>query len=135
MPQLDRIIIFSQIFWLVLVFSIFYVVLTHYFLPKFLKSLKIRKQVIGLNTKEILQKTEGTLSRQNLLIKILVKNLETASDLLVSYFGQLVKAKKGVDTLMIDQKIGFVILNTIKFCDFKLLNSIFVYPKSVKFKD
>nr|YP_010199829.1 ATP synthase F0 subunit 8 [Gracilaria tikvahiae]UAD89837.1 ATP synthase F0 subunit 8 [Gracilaria tikvahiae] len=135
MPQLDRIIVFSQIFWLVLIFSIFYAILTHYFLPKFLKSLKIRKQVIDLNTKEILQKTEGTLSRQNLVIKILVKNLETTSGLLVSYFGQLVKAKKGVDTLMIDQKVGFVILNIIKFCDFKLLNSIFVYPKSVKFKD
>nr|YP_009504372.1 ATP synthase F0 subunit 8 [Gracilaria chouae]AWX65727.1 ATP synthase F0 subunit 8 [Gracilaria chouae] len=135
MPQLDRIIVFSQIFWLVLIFSIFYAILTHYFLPKFLKSLKIRKQVIDLNTKEILQKTEGTLNKQNLLIKILVKNLEITSSLLVSYFGQLVKDKKGVETLMIDQKIGFVILNTIKFCDFKLLNSIFVYPKSVKFKN
>nr|YP_009511834.1 ATP synthase F0 subunit 8 [Gracilaria ferox]AXI97711.1 ATP synthase F0 subunit 8 [Gracilaria ferox]UAD89662.1 ATP synthase F0 subunit 8 [Gracilaria ferox] len=135
MPQLDRIIVLSQIFWLVLIFSIFYAILTHYFLPKFLKSLKIRKQVIDINTKEILKKTERTLNKQGLLIKILVKNLEITSDLLVSYFGQLIKDKKGVDTLIIDQKISFVILNTIKFCDFKLLNSIFVYPKSLKFKD
>nr|YP_010199779.1 ATP synthase F0 subunit 8 [Gracilaria multipartita]UAD89737.1 ATP synthase F0 subunit 8 [Gracilaria multipartita] len=135
MPQLDRIIVFSQIFWLVLIFSIFYAILTHYFLPKFLKSLKIRKQVIDLNTKKILKKTEETLNKQKLLIKILVKNLETTSSLLVCYFGQLVKGNKRVDTLMIDQKISFVILNTIKFCDLKLLNSIFVYPKSFKFKD
>nr|YP_010199629.1 ATP synthase F0 subunit 8 [Gracilaria cervicornis]UAD89487.1 ATP synthase F0 subunit 8 [Gracilaria cervicornis] len=135
MPQLDRIIVLSQIFWLVLIFSIFYAILTHYFLPKFLKSLKIRKQVIDINTKEILKKTEKTLNKQGSLIKILVKNLEITSNLLVSYFGQLIKDKKGVDTLIIDQKISFVILNTIKFCDFKLLNSIFVYPKSLKFKD
>nr|YP_010199529.1 ATP synthase F0 subunit 8 [Gracilaria baiana]UAD89387.1 ATP synthase F0 subunit 8 [Gracilaria baiana] len=135
MPQLDRIIVFSQIFWLVLIFSLFYAILTHYFLPKFLKSLKIRKQVIDLNTNEILKKTERTLNKQNLLVKILVKNLEITSNLLVSYFGQLVKGKKSVDTLIIDQKIGFVILNTVKFCDFKLLSSIFVYPKSLKFKN
>nr|YP_009490436.1 ATP synthase F0 subunit 8 [Gracilaria textorii]AWH62617.1 ATP synthase F0 subunit 8 [Gracilaria textorii] len=134
MPQLDRIIVFSQIFWLVLIFSIFYAILIHYFLPKFIKSLKIRKQVIDLNTKEILKKAEGTLDKQNMLTKVLVKNLEITSDFLVSYFGQLVKNKKVVDTLVIDQKIGLVILNTIKFCDFKLLNSVFVYPKSLKFK-
>nr|YP_009490386.1 ATP synthase F0 subunit 8 [Gracilaria spinulosa]AWH62543.1 ATP synthase F0 subunit 8 [Gracilaria spinulosa] len=135
MPQLDRIIVFSQIFWLVLIFSIFYAILTHYFLPKFFKFLKIRKQVIDLNTKEILKETENTLNKQDLLIKILVKNLEVTSNLLASYFGQLIKNKKGVDTLMIDQKIGLVILNTVKFCDFKLLNSIFIYPKSLKVKD
>nr|YP_011017033.1 ATP synthase subunit 8 [Gracilaria hainanensis]WQB61711.1 ATP synthase subunit 8 [Gracilaria hainanensis] len=135
MPQLDRIIILSQIFWLVLIFSVFYITLIHYFLPKFLTSLKIRKQIIDLNTKEVLEKTERTLNKQNLLKKILVKHLEVTSNLLVQYFSQLVKNKKRVDTLMIDQKISFVILNTVKFCDLKLLNSILVYPKSLKFKD
>nr|YP_009511859.1 ATP synthase F0 subunit 8 [Gracilaria gracilis]AXI97736.1 ATP synthase F0 subunit 8 [Gracilaria gracilis] len=135
MPQLDRIIVFSQIFWLFFIFSIFYAILTHYFLPYFLKSLKVRKQVIDLNTKEVLKRTERTLSKQNLLKKILVKNLEVTSSLLIHYFGQLIKDKKRIDTLSIDQKIGFVILNTIKFCNLKLLNSISVYPKSLKFKN
>nr|YP_009019492.1 ATP synthase F0 subunit 8 [Gracilaria salicornia]AHG53079.1 ATP synthase F0 subunit 8 [Gracilaria salicornia]AMR57129.1 ATP synthase F0 subunit 8 [Gracilaria salicornia]UAD89812.1 ATP synthase F0 subunit 8 [Gracilaria salicornia] len=135
MPQLDRIIILSQIFWLVLIFSIFYASLTHYFLPKFLKSLKIRKQIIDLNAKEIVERTEKTLNKQTLLRKILVKNLEITSNLLVHYFSQLIKNKKKVDTLIIDQKIGFVILNTVKFCDLKLLNSVPIYPKSMRFKD
>nr|YP_010199879.1 ATP synthase F0 subunit 8 [Crassiphycus usneoides]UAD89887.1 ATP synthase F0 subunit 8 [Crassiphycus usneoides] len=135
MPQLDRIIVFSQIFWLFLIFSIFYAVLTHYFLPKFLKSFKIRKQVIDSNTKEVLAKTEKTLIKQSSFKKILIKDLEKTSNLLTRYFGQLIKDKKKIDTLMIDQKIGFVILNTVKFCDLKLLNSIFVYPKSLKFKN
>nr|YP_010199654.1 ATP synthase F0 subunit 8 [Crassiphycus corneus]UAD89562.1 ATP synthase F0 subunit 8 [Crassiphycus corneus] len=135
MPQLDRIIVFSQIFWLFLIFSIFYAVLTHYFLPKFLKSLKIRKQVVDSNTKEVLAKTEKTLIKQSSLKKILIRDLEITSNLLTRYFGQLIKDKKKIDTLVIDQKIGFVILNTVKFCDLKLLNSIFVYPKSLKFKN
>nr|YP_010199679.1 ATP synthase F0 subunit 8 [Crassiphycus crassissimus]UAD89587.1 ATP synthase F0 subunit 8 [Crassiphycus crassissimus] len=135
MPQLDRIIVFSQIFWLFVIFSIFYAVLTHYFLPKFLKSLKIRKQVIDSNTKEVLAKTEKTLIKQSSLKKILIKDLEITSNLLTRYFGQLIKDKKKIDTLLIDQKIGFVILNTVKFCDLKLLNSIFVYPKSLKFRN
>nr|YP_009138172.1 ATP synthase F0 subunit 8 [Gracilaria vermiculophylla]AHZ58199.1 ATP synthase F0 subunit 8 [Gracilaria vermiculophylla]AHZ58224.1 ATP synthase F0 subunit 8 [Gracilaria vermiculophylla]AXI97811.1 ATP synthase F0 subunit 8 [Gracilaria vermiculophylla]WDZ68093.1 ATP synthase F0 subunit 8 [Gracilaria vermiculophylla] len=134
MPQLDRIIVFSQIFWLFLIFSIFYAVLTHYFLPKFLKSLKLRKQTIKSNTQEIVAKTEKTLDKQNLLRKILLKNLETTSNLLTHYFTQLVTDKKEINTLFIDQKISFMILNTIKFCDLKLLNSILIYPKSVKFK-
>nr|YP_009511809.1 ATP synthase F0 subunit 8 [Gracilaria caudata]YP_010199579.1 ATP synthase F0 subunit 8 [Gracilaria caudata]AXI97686.1 ATP synthase F0 subunit 8 [Gracilaria caudata]UAD89437.1 ATP synthase F0 subunit 8 [Gracilaria caudata] len=135
MPQLDRIIVFSQIFWLFLIFSIFYAILTHYFLPKFLKSLKIRKQVIDSNTKDVLKKTEKTLSKQGSLKKILIKDLEVTSNLLTHYFSQLIKDKKKIDTLSIDQKIGFVILNTVKFCDLKILNSIFVYPKLLRFRN
>nr|YP_009365183.1 ATP synthase F0 subunit 8 [Gracilaria changii]ARJ60465.1 ATP synthase F0 subunit 8 [Gracilaria changii]ART65134.1 ATP synthase F0 subunit 8 [Gracilaria changii] len=135
MPQLDRIIVFSQIFWLFLVFSIFYAVLTHYFLPKFLKALKIRKQVVDLNTQEVFNKTEKIAIKQNLLRKVLIKNLEVTSGLLTHYFSQLIKDKKNIDTLLVDQKISFVILNTVKFCNFKLLNSIFVYPRLLKFKN
>nr|YP_009490411.1 ATP synthase F0 subunit 8 [Gracilaria tenuistipitata]ARU07642.1 ATP synthase subunit 8 [Gracilaria tenuistipitata]AWH62568.1 ATP synthase F0 subunit 8 [Gracilaria tenuistipitata]AWH62593.1 ATP synthase F0 subunit 8 [Gracilaria tenuistipitata var. liui]AXI97786.1 ATP synthase F0 subunit 8 [Gracilaria tenuistipitata] len=134
MPQLDRIIVFSQIFWLFLIFSLFYVVLTHYFLPMFLKSLKIRKQIIDINTQEVLEKTKQTLSKKNLLRKTLIQNLEITSNLLTDHFTQLIIDKKKIDTLSIDQKISFAILNITKFCDLKLLNSILVYPKSLKFK-
>nr|YP_009130755.1 ATP synthase F0 subunit 8 [Agarophyton chilense]AKA27610.1 ATP synthase F0 subunit 8 [Agarophyton chilense]ASP44538.1 ATP synthase F0 subunit 8 [Agarophyton chilense]UAD89537.1 ATP synthase F0 subunit 8 [Agarophyton chilense] len=134
MPQLDRIIVFSQIFWLFLIFSLFYAVLIHYFLPMFLKSLKIRKQVVDINTKKVLEKTKKTLDKQNLLKKTLIQNLEITSNLLTGHFTQLITDKKEIDTLLVDQKISFVILNTTKFCDLKLLNSILVYPKSLKFK-
>nr|ATG87361.1 ATP synthase F0 subunit 8 [Gracilaria chouae] len=135
MPQLDRIIVFSQIFWLFIIFTAFYTVLTHFFLPKFIKSLKIRRQIIDANSTEILLMAKNTLLKQNLLKKFLLKDLELIKNLLIQYFNNLVKEKSYANTTLVDEKISSVILNTIKFCDFKLLNSIFVYPKSVKFKN
>nr|YP_011003676.1 ATP synthase F0 subunit 8 [Gracilaria eucheumatoides]WPS66078.1 ATP synthase F0 subunit 8 [Gracilaria eucheumatoides] len=135
MPQLDRIIVFSQIFWLFFVFSIFYITLIHYFLPVFLKSLKLRKQVININTLEVTKKMENILKKQNLFKKILLKDLEITSDLLINYFGKLVTSKKSFDMLIIDQKICRVVLNIAKFCDSKLLDSIFLYPKLLNYKE
>nr|YP_009511884.1 ATP synthase F0 subunit 8 [Hydropuntia rangiferina]AXI97761.1 ATP synthase F0 subunit 8 [Hydropuntia rangiferina]UAD89787.1 ATP synthase F0 subunit 8 [Hydropuntia rangiferina] len=135
MPQLDRIIVFSQIFWLFLIFSLFYIVLVHYFLPKFLKSLKLRKQIIDNNTQETLNKTNYILSKQILLKKVLLKNLGIVLNLLAMQSTQLIEEKKSFDTLVLDQKISIVILNTIKFCDSKVLNSIFIYSKLFNFKN
>nr|UAD89637.1 ATP synthase F0 subunit 8 [Gracilaria edulis] len=135
MPQLDRIIIFSQIFWLFLIFSLLYIVLVHYFLPKFLKSLKLRKQIIYINTQEALNKTDRILNKQILFKKVLLKNLSIVVNLLTMQSIKLIENKKGFDTLILDQKISFVILNTIKFCDLKVLNSIFIYPKLFNFKN
>ena len=52
MPQLDRIIIFTQIFWLFLVFTSLYIILIYFFFPTFLRSLKARDLVIEFNNNE-----------------------------------------------------------------------------------
>ena len=52
MPQLDRIIIFTQIFWLFLVFTSLYIILIYFFFPTFLRSLKARNLVIEFNNNE-----------------------------------------------------------------------------------
>nr|YP_009402619.1 ATP synthase F0 subunit 8 [Sheathia arcuata]ARX95759.1 ATP synthase F0 subunit 8 [Sheathia arcuata] len=52
MPQLDRIIIFTQIFWLFLVFASLYTILIYFFFPIFLRSLKSRNLVIDSNSDE-----------------------------------------------------------------------------------
>ena len=52
MPQLDRIIIFTQIFWLFLVFTSLYIILIYFFFPTFLQSLKARNLVIEFNNNE-----------------------------------------------------------------------------------
>nr|YP_010199854.1 ATP synthase F0 subunit 8 [Hydropuntia urvillei]UAD89862.1 ATP synthase F0 subunit 8 [Hydropuntia urvillei] len=135
MPQLDRIIIFSQIFWLFFVFSIFYIVLIHYFLPKFIKALKLRKQIVNVNASEVVSKTRFTLKKQKAMKKVLIKNLGVISDLLINYFNKLVINKNNYDTLVIDQKICKVVLNTAKFCDSKLLEAIPMYPKLLNYKE
>jgi Plant ATP synthase F0 len=52
MPQLDRIIVFTQIFWLFLVFTSLYIILIYFFFPTFLRSLKARNLVIEFNNNE-----------------------------------------------------------------------------------
>nr|QYA17624.1 ATP synthase F0 subunit 8 [Porphyra crispata] len=42
MPQLDRVIIFGQIFWLFFIFLATYIVYTHFILSNFLKILLVR---------------------------------------------------------------------------------------------
>nr|YP_009511910.1 ATP synthase F0 subunit 8 [Gracilariopsis longissima]AXI97837.1 ATP synthase F0 subunit 8 [Gracilariopsis longissima]UAD89939.1 ATP synthase F0 subunit 8 [Gracilariopsis longissima] len=135
MPQLDRIIVFSQIFWLFIIFTLFYTILTHFFLPKFIKSLKIRKQIIDKNSLEIVSIAENTLKIQNLLKKNVLKDLESVKTLLIQHFSNLVKEKSYANPSLIDEKISFVILNTLIYCDLQLLNSIIVYPKVLKYKN
>nr|YP_004062191.1 ATP synthase F0 subunit 8 [Gracilariopsis andersonii]ADR03207.1 ATP synthase F0 subunit 8 [Gracilariopsis andersonii]APC24910.1 ATP synthase F0 subunit 8 [Gracilariopsis andersonii] len=135
MPQLDRIIVFSQIFWLFIIFTLFYTILTHFFLPKFIKSLKIRKQILDENSIEISSIAENTLQKQNLLKKILLKDLESVKTLLIQHFSNLVKEKSHANTSLIDEKISFVIFNTVTYCDLQLLNAIIVYPKVLRYKN
>nr|AVK39581.1 ATP synthase F0 subunit 8 [Sheathia arcuata] len=52
MPQLDRTIIFTQIFWLFLVFASLYITLIYFFLPIFLRSMKARNLVVEFNNNE-----------------------------------------------------------------------------------
>nr|APC24935.1 ATP synthase F0 subunit 8 [Gracilariophila oryzoides] len=135
MPQLDRIIVFSQIFWLFIIFTLFYTILTHFFLPKFIKSFKIRKQIIDTNSIEISSIAENTLHKHNLLNFFLLKDLESVKALLAQHFSNLVKEKNYANTSLIDEKIGFVILNTLIYCDLQLINAIIVYPKVLEYKN
>ncbi len=46
MPQLDKFTFFTQIFWLLLLISIFYYSLVNYFLPNLVSLLKLRYKVL-----------------------------------------------------------------------------------------
>nr|YP_009511935.1 ATP synthase F0 subunit 8 [Gracilariopsis mclachlanii]AXI97862.1 ATP synthase F0 subunit 8 [Gracilariopsis mclachlanii] len=134
MPQLDRIIVFSQIFWLFIIFTLFYTILTHFFLPKFIKAIKIRKQIIDANSVEISLMAENISRKQTLLKKVLLKDLESIKILLTQHFTYLVKEKGYLNTTIIDEKLSFVILNTLTYCNLQLLNSVIVYPKILSSK-
>lgn len=61
MPQLDRVIIFSQIFWLFFTFAIAYIVYTHFVLSNMLKIFlvrwwKLRKDITQIALKSRLTK-------------------------------------------------------------------------------
>nr|YP_010881022.1 ATP synthase F0 subunit 8 [Grateloupia cornea]WIA66140.1 ATP synthase F0 subunit 8 [Grateloupia cornea] len=134
MPQLDRIIVFSQIFWLFIIFTTFYTILTHFFLPKFLKALKSRKQIIEINALEVAKIIEKSSSQQNLIRKILIKNLALTKNILVGNLNATLLVKQNSNISMIDEKIGLIILNMVKYCDAQLLGFISLRPKSLNLK-
>lgn len=132
MPQLDRIIIFTQIFWLFIVFTIVYTILIHYFLPKFLKSLKSRKEIVLVNSLEVESLSKKIIQKQKLLTELLHKNLILVKNILTSNFNSLETDKK-LNLLEVDKKIGTSISNSTHYCDIQILNAIFFYPKNTKF--
>ena len=132
MPQLDHIIIFPQIFWLFLIFILFYTVLTHFFLPKFLKSLKARKLIAKANSEKVSfivkASSENKIRLINTITHSLVavtKVLSSSSTLNISNFN-LAKISK------IDEAIGIATKNSILFCNSQILDSMNIYFKLIK---
>nr|AHX02559.1 ATP synthase F0 subunit 8 [Sebdenia flabellata] len=134
MPQLDRIIVFSQIFWLFLIFTIFYTTLIHFFLPKFLKSIKSRRKIIAFNSLETAKINESLVIKQTLLQKALAKNLILIRKVLNNSLVSTLHPSKNTNFFFIDEKIGLVIFNFAKYYDTQLLNFISLYPKSLNLK-
>nr|YP_010921937.1 ATP synthase F0 subunit 8 [Grateloupia turuturu]WIM51243.1 ATP synthase F0 subunit 8 [Grateloupia turuturu] len=134
MPQLDRIIVFSQIFWLFIIFTAFYTILTHFFLPKFLTALKSRKQIIEVNASEVTKITEKSILKQNLIQKVLVEDLALIKNILVNNLNAILSTKQNLNISIIDEKIALIIFNTVKYCDAQLLNFISLRPKSLNLR-
>lgn len=109
MPQLDRIIVFTQIFWLFLVFTVLYIVLIYFFFPNFLRSLKARNLVIESNNVE------------SNIIKI---NFLSTQDF-INYTSQ--EQLRSIKVTLLNDFILFKNINPfdLHLLDVSLLNSIF----------
>nr|WCH57817.1 ATP synthase F0 subunit 8 [Hypnea spinella] len=134
MPQLDRVIIFSQIFWLFLIFSALYIVLTHFFLPLFLKSVKFRKQIIEHNSLEVLSLNAKALEKQVLIKQKLLSKLGLIEKFLVDSYKFQKYFKNDQQTVLIDEKISIAAINYLLYCDSLVLNNIVFYPKYLNSK-
>lgn len=134
MPQLDKIIIFSQIFWLFFIFTIFYIILTHFFLPLFIKSLKSRKRILESNILESAKVINQFNTNQINLQKIFLLNFNSIKILLDKDFFLKTKEKEDFFLKEIDEKIGLVLFDSILYCDNKILESIIFNYKSLNLK-
>nr|QNM39516.1 ATP synthase F0 subunit 8 [Gelidiella fanii] len=127
MPQLDRIIIFSQIFWLFIVFILFYTIITHFFLPKFLKVLRARKLIAKVNSEKATFIANKSSKNKIKLLGVITKNLTTVKKILNSTSNfNITKTNK------IDELVGKTIKNSILFCNFQILDSINIYSKLIQ---
>nr|YP_010316743.1 ATP synthase F0 subunit 8 [Batrachospermum sp.]UNB13396.1 ATP synthase F0 subunit 8 [Batrachospermum sp.] len=101
MPQLDRIIVFTQIFWLFFVFLFLYIVLTHFFLPKFLQSFKTRNLIIEHNSNENSEINSSFLMSQTVLSDRLNEQLLIVKSTLLNIF-VLLNNKNFIDLRLTD---------------------------------
>nr|WQF69695.1 ATP synthase F0 subunit 8 [Ceramothamnion sp.] len=127
MPQLDLTIIFPQIFWLFILFSGFYFILTFYLLPKFLVSLKIRQYILDenlrkINGRQFLENNTKNLQLKNSIDK-LNSNFEKINLILIS--------KTSNKTTKINFKFLVATLQTFLFCDSIVFKNIIFYPKKL----
>lgn len=129
MPQLDLIIVFPQIFWLLLIFFLTYTIFTHFFLPLFVKSLKARKRIVLKNV-ELLTYTQKNLDlKKTQLNTLLNQNFDLIKSLLETELFNLFNKELIFDLSALDTKVVKVLYHNILYYDTNLLDSISLSPK------
>lgn len=132
MPQLDFLIILPQIFWLILSFTLFYFVLTYYFLPIFLKTINSRKQFIKLNKKIELQLANEVFGKRQFILKELNSNLNRIrlilfSNLIHTKFDFSQKPFKSKYSKL-NSKVLIAVNKSIFYCNLNSINLLQFYP-------
>nr|YP_009114033.1 ATP synthase F0 subunit 8 [Gelidium elegans]AGW30472.1 ATP synthase F0 subunit 8 [Gelidium elegans] len=131
MPQLDRIIIFPQVFWLLVIFTVFYIVLTHFFLPRFLKALKTRKEIVKVNELEALLVSKRSTDSQTKLRLLLLNHLSIVKKIFSLNPTLNISSAKSLNTQAVDELIGVMVKNSILFCNSQILDSIRIKVRSI----
>lgn len=131
MPQLDRIIIFPQVFWLLAIFTIFYIIVTHFFLPKFLKALKTRKKIVKANELEASLVAKRSIDSQAKLRFLLLNHLSNVREVFSRNSALSVSNAKNLDMQSVDELLSVMVKNSILFCNSQILDSICIKVKSV----
>nr|YP_009317527.1 ATP synthase F0 subunit 8 [Gelidium isabelae]AOX48979.1 ATP synthase F0 subunit 8 [Gelidium isabelae] len=131
MPQLDRIIIFPQVFWLLVIFTIFYITLTHFFLPRFLKALKTRKEIVKVNELESSLVSKKSIDSQAKSRILLLNYLDIVKKIFSLNSTLNIPNAKNLNTQSVDELIGVMVKNSILFCNSQILDSIRIKVKSI----
>ena len=129
MPQLDYVIVFPQIFWLIMGFMSSYIILSHYFLPKFLRSLKARKEVIDFNSANSNQIQKDYEEKQIFLNKLLNSNLILVRDFLFKESILLVSNGSNINFNVVDTKVAVALYNFVLYCSVNTIDCVQLRPK------
>jgi len=137
MPQLDRIIIFPQVFWFLLIFILFYTFLSHIFLPKFLSSIRLRKKIMDINN-NIFFNLENQLKKdQKFLFAKLQLNLDSLKKSIYlnpRRLNFIFLNSKQLNPIKLDSCIINFIYKNMLYCNKQILNQIKFYPSNFNFK-
>lgn len=131
MPQLDIIIIFPQIFWLFITFIFSYVMLTHFFLPCFIKSIKSRNLII-LSNKKMLQIVEDkTMLNKKTSIDFISKSFFNIRIEFINNIVNLMQKKLCKDFSSLDQKLIIFTYYNVLYHHRLILSKVFLYPRLI----
>lgn len=124
MPQLDFTIASSQIFWSIITFFVLYIILTHFFLPNFIKVLKARKKILLENNIKLLKLKKSLATKQNILNKNIDLNLIKIKTLIEKEMLVFFKTFSLIDLKFLNKNIARVLyFNSIAY-DTNILKSI-----------
>nr|YP_009502238.1 ATP synthase F0 subunit 8 [Porolithon onkodes]ASB29840.1 ATP synthase F0 subunit 8 [Porolithon onkodes] len=124
MPQLDFIITSSQIFWLVVTFLILYIVLTHFFLPNFIKILKTRKHIILENANKLSKLEKQFKYKQDTFDTLIEVNLAKIKILIEKEMFSSFKNIFFIDLIELNKKVLSALYSNLIFYDINILSSI-----------
>lgn len=128
MPQLDFIIASSQIFWLITTFLVLYIVLTHFFLPNFIKILKTRRQVLLENTNKLLN-LKKKLKNEQYMFDMFIEDSLTKIKILIE--GDIFRSFKNtfsIDLIELNKKVSNALYFNLMLYDMNIFKSIHVKP-------
>nr|YP_010555049.1 ATP synthase F0 subunit 8 [Kappaphycus malesianus]UYR20470.1 ATP synthase F0 subunit 8 [Kappaphycus malesianus] len=129
MPQLDRIIIFTQIFWLFVIFSTLYAILTHFFLPLILKSFKSRRLILESNSREINDLIDKIKKKHVSLQDLLLESFLLVENHLIKNLVNSKFENSSIGAQAIDEKVAKACINQELYCNIHLLESIVLLPR------
>lgn len=105
-----------------------YIILSHYFLPKFLRSLKARKEVLDFNLINLNKIQESYSKKLVFLNKLLSNNLILVKDFL-SKESILLVSNSIINSNVIDAKIAITLYNFMLYCNINVINCVQLKPK------
>lgn len=129
MPQLDFVIAFPQIFWLIVIFFSLYTTLVHFFLPLFIKLLKARKQIVLENCQVLINLEKRFELKQTNLNKIMEKNFCSIKKMLENEISSLFSGVFLINLKEADKKIAKSLYCNLLYYDSNILKAVCVKPK------
>lgn len=124
MPQLDFTIASSQIFWSITIFFVLYIILTHFFLPNFIKVLRTRKKILLENQNKLIMLNKHFIRKQNIFNKIIDLNLLNIKSLIEKEIVAFIRIFSLTDLKILNKNIANVLYFNSIAHDTNILKSI-----------
>jgi ATP synthase subunit 8 len=123
MPQLDKVTLFSQVFWLIFLYFLFFLIILRYYLPKFSKLFKLRSYYINSSNGVSKTQTSNTHSISQLFLMF---NSFVAKELMFNktYYKELMRTYNSI--FLEKANIQYVLAYTHSYLKFKLYKKLYL---------